>query len=91
MIIVMLICVYTVSFAHGGNITGWKDKESKHITEYNGNYYGYHKENGVTHFHQLKWNEEKQKWEIVARSFRKSFRINRIGAYAIRKPAPELL
>lgn len=66
MIIVMLICVYTVSFAHGGNITGWKDKESKHITEYNGNYYGYHKENGVTHFHQLKWNEEKQKWEIVA-------------------------
>ena len=65
MIIVMLICVYTVSFAHGGNITGWKDKESKHITEYNGNYYGYHKENGVTHFHQLKWNEEKQKWEIV--------------------------
>ena len=65
MIIVMLICVYTVSFAHGGNITGWKDKESKHITKYNGNYYGYHKENGVTHFHQLKWNEEKQKWEIV--------------------------
>ena len=27
MIIVMLICVYTVSFAHGGNITGWKEKK----------------------------------------------------------------
>ena len=66
MIIIILICICDVSLAHGGNITGWKDKESKHITEYNGNYYGYHKENGVTHFHQLKWNEEKQKWEIVA-------------------------
>ncbi len=65
MIIVILMSVCNVSFAHGGNITGWKDKESKHITKYNGNYYGYHKENGVTHFHQLKWNEEKQKWEIV--------------------------
>ena len=55
-----------VSLAHGGNITGWKDKESKYITEYNGKYYGYHKENGVVHFHQVKWNEEKQKWIIIA-------------------------
>ena len=65
MIIVILICISTMSFAHGGNITGWKDKDSKNITEYNGKYYGYHKENGVVHYHQVKWNEEKQKWVIV--------------------------
>ena len=64
-VIVMLICVSNVSFAHGGNITGWKDKDSKYITEYNGKYYGYHKENGVIHFHQVKWDEENQKWVIV--------------------------
>jgi len=65
MIIVMLICVSNVSFAHGGNITGWKDKDSKYITGYNGKYYGYHKENGVVHFHQVKWDEENQKWIII--------------------------
>lgn len=65
-IIVMLICICNVSLAHGGNITGWKDKNSKYITEYNGKYYGYHKENGEKHFHQIKWNEENQKWEIIA-------------------------
>ena len=54
-----------MSFAHGGNITGWKDKDSKNITEYNGKYYGYHKENGVVHYHQVKWDEENQKWVIV--------------------------
>ena len=64
-IIVMLICVSNVSFAHGGNITGWKDKYSEYITEYNGKYYGYHKENGVVHYHQVKWDEENQKWIIV--------------------------
>ena len=65
MIIVMLICVSNVSFAHGGNITGWKDKDSKNITEYNGKYYGYHKEDGIVHYHQVKWDEENQKWIIV--------------------------
>ena len=64
-IIVMLIGVSNVSFAHGGNITGWKDKDSKNITEYNGKYYGYHKEDGVVHYHQVKWDEENQKWVIV--------------------------
>lgn len=64
-IIVMLICVSNVSFAHGGNITGWKDKDSKNITEYNGKYYGYHKEDGVVHYHQVKWDEENQKWIII--------------------------
>ena len=64
--IVMLICVSNVSFAHGGNITGWKDKNSKSITEYNGQYYGYHKEDGVVHYHQVKWDEENKKWQIIA-------------------------
>lgn len=62
----MLICIYNVSLAHSANITGWKDKNSKNITEYNGEYYGYHKENGETHYHQVKWNKENQKWEIIA-------------------------
>lgn len=65
MIIVILMSVSNVSLAHGGNITGWKDKDSKNITEYNGKYYGYHKENGVVHYHQVKWDEENQKWIIV--------------------------
>ena len=62
MIIVILISISDVSLAHGGNITGWKDKNSKNITEYNGKYYGYHKEDGVIHYHQVKWDEETQKW-----------------------------
>ena len=62
MIIIILICICDVSLAHGGNITGWKDKNSKNITEYNGKYYGYHKEDGVIHYHQVKLDEEKQKW-----------------------------
>lgn len=65
MIIVILMSVSNVSLAHGGNITGWKDKDSKYITEYNGKYYGYHKENGVVHYHQVKWDEENQKWTTV--------------------------
>lgn len=64
-IMVILMSVSNVSFAHGGNITGWKDKDSKNITECNGKYYGYHKENGVVHYHQVKWDEENQKWVIV--------------------------
>lgn len=65
MIIVILICISNMSFAHGGNITGWKDKDSKNITEYNGKYYGYHKEDGVVHYHQVKWDEQNQKWVVV--------------------------
>ena len=64
-IIVILISVSNVSLAHGGNITGWKDKDSEYITEYNWKYYGYHKEDGVVHYHQVKWDEENQKWTIV--------------------------
>jgi len=65
-IVIILMCLCNISFAHGGNITGWKDKNSDKIIQYNGNYYGYHKENGEKHYHQVKWDEEKQKWIIIA-------------------------
>lgn len=81
MIIVMLICVSNVSFAHGGNITGWKDKDSKNIIEYNGKYYGYHKEDGVIHYHQVKWDEENQKWTIVMPAVYYDENFNKIENY----------
>lgn len=40
-------------------------QDSEYITEYNGKYYGYHKENGVVHYHQVKWDKENRKWVIV--------------------------
>lgn len=63
-VFILIIFVGKVN-AHGGNITGWKDKDSSKITLYNGNAYGYHNENGVRHYHQVEWSEEKQKWEIL--------------------------
>ena len=43
-IVILIISISNISLAHGGNITGWKDENSKYITEYNGKYYGYHKQ-----------------------------------------------
>lgn len=40
MIIVIAMSIGNISLAHGGNITGWKDKDSKYITEYIGNIMG---------------------------------------------------
>ena len=65
-IIILIMSISNISLAHGGNITGWKDKNSKYITEYNGKYYGYHKEDGIVHYHHVKWDEENQKWVIIA-------------------------
>lgn len=69
MLIILLMLIMMLNnievIAHGGNITGWKDKNSLEITQYNGKYYGYHNKDGVRHYHQVGWNEEKQKWEIV--------------------------
>ena len=59
------IFISNLSFAHGGNITGWKDKNSPYITEYEGKYYGYHKQNGVIHYHQVKWDKNEQRWIII--------------------------
>ena len=66
--ILVLISILTLSsyvFAHGGNISGWKYKESDKIIELNGKFYGYHNKDGIRHYHEVKWNDEKQKWEIV--------------------------
>ena len=65
-IITLLILILTITtnvFAHGGNISGWKDKESEKIKENNGKYYGYHNKDGVRHYHEVKWNENR--WDIV--------------------------
>lgn len=64
--VIILILISNISLAHGGNITGWKNRNSQYITEYNGKYYGYHKQNGIIHYHQVKWDEDKQKWVIIS-------------------------
>ena len=64
-ILVLLLTINSNIYAHGGNITGWKEKDSAKIVEYNGKYYGYHKENGEKHYHQVEWSEESQKWKII--------------------------
>ena len=43
----------------------WKDKNSSEIIEHDGKYYGYHNQDGTKHYHQVEWNEEKQRWEIT--------------------------
>lgn len=65
-VLMILIIIFNMKvIAHGGNITGWKDKDSLEITQYNGKYYGYHKEKEEKHYHQVEWNEENKKWIIV--------------------------
>lgn len=68
-IIVILTMIFLLSFAkaeaHGGNITGWKEKNSNKIIEKDGSYYGYHKQDGKRHYHEIAWNEQKEKWEIL--------------------------
>lgn len=65
-LVLILVTLFNIRvYAHGGNITGWNNKNSTEITEYNGKYYGYHKQNKVRHYHQVEWNEEEQKWEIL--------------------------
>lgn len=47
-LVLILITLFNIPvYAHGGNITGWNKKDSSEITEYNGKYYGYHKQNKV--------------------------------------------
>lgn len=61
---IVMIQLTTTIYAHGGNITGYKDKNSDKITQKDGQYYGYHKEKGEVHYHKVKWSEEKQRWQI---------------------------
>jgi len=70
-IIIQIIIVIIVSFmnlsvfAHGGNISGWKNKTSEKIIKYKNEYFGYHKQDGKLHYHKVEWNEEKQRWDII--------------------------
>lgn len=63
--LIIILIISTNVFAHGGNITGWKDKDSNKIKESNGKFYGYHKKDGVKHYHEVTWNDNQSKWEIV--------------------------
>lgn len=63
--LILILVISTNVFAHGGNITGWKEKESNKIIESNGKFYGYHKKDGVKHYHEIEWNNKENKWEIV--------------------------
>ena len=63
--LILILIISTNVFAHGGNITGWKEKNSDKIIESNGKYYGYHKKDGVKHYHEIEWNNKENKWEIV--------------------------
>lgn len=65
LIVVIILSINTSIFAHSGNISGWKDKESEKIVSHDGKYYGYHNENGIRHYHEVKWNEENNRWDIV--------------------------
>lgn len=65
-ILIVIILTFTLEvYAHGGNITGWKDKDSSEIVVHNGSYYGYHNEDGKRHYHEVEWNKEKQRWDIL--------------------------
>lgn len=64
-ILIILLIFPSFIFAHGGNISGWKDINSDKIVESNGKYFGYHNKDGIRHFHEVKWNKEKQKWDII--------------------------
>lgn len=75
---ILFILSHTTVLAHGGNITGWKDKNSDKIMEQDGKYYGYHNQNGERHYHEVQWNEEKQKWEIVKTAVYYDENLNRI-------------
>lgn len=58
---IVILSITTNVNAHGGNITGWKDKNSDKIIEHNGKNYGYHNQNGVRHFHEVEWNAQEQR------------------------------
>lgn len=61
----LILCFSTYTFAHGGNITGWKDKNSNKIIEKDGKFYGYHNKDGIRHYHVVEWNIQKERWDIV--------------------------
>ena len=49
--------------AHDINIKGYKDNNSSYISKCNNKYYGYHKQKGKNHWHEVKY--VKNEWKIV--------------------------
>ena len=43
-IFLLILFLTTITYAHGGSISGWEDRNSDKITELNGKYFGYHRE-----------------------------------------------
>lgn len=78
-VLTIFLCVTMTAQAHGGNITGWKDRNSDKIVERDGKHYGYHKQEGERHYHEVQWNEEKQKWEIVKTAVYYDENLNKIS------------
>lgn len=78
-VLTIFLCVTMTAQAHGGNITGWKEKNSDKIVERDGKHYGYHKQEGERHYHEVQWNEEKQKWEIVKTAVYYDENLNKIS------------
>lgn len=50
-------------YAHKANVNGYQDKNSNKISYCNKKYYGFHKQNGKYHYHEVKWEES---WKIVS-------------------------
>ena len=50
-------------YAHSSNVKGYKEKDSNYISKCNNKYYGYHKNKGKNHWHEVKY--KKDKWDIV--------------------------
>lgn len=65
LITILILSISACVLAHGGNITGWKDKNSDKIIEKDGKFYGYHNKDGTRHYHEVEWNSEKERWDIV--------------------------
>lgn len=65
LILAIIWIIPTLILAHGGNISGWKDKDSDKIISYDGKYYGYHNKDGVRHYHEVEWNDKNSRWDIV--------------------------
>ena len=52
-----------IASAHNVNVKGYTDKDSQYISNCNNKYYGYHKQNGQNHWHEVTF--ENDQWTIV--------------------------
>ena len=64
LLVLVLLFLFTGSVkAHKANIKGYSDKDSKYISFCNNKYYGYHKQKGNNHWHEVIYT--KNEWSIV--------------------------